>query len=176
MIDAQYRTLPDAAHTFDAGFSFGGIAAFYMGWGFDETFSRVGVQSVGTAGTFPYFSRIVDDPKPSTRFYFDSAGAGEPVVFAQALSYRDDLLSREQGPFVLERDLRYFAGELEGHVRTAAGSRLPEMLSFLYPASEETPECYDGVDNDGDGSIDYVPGARDNDPDCTSALDPSEEE
>jgi hypothetical protein len=48
------------------------------------------------------------------------------------------------------------------------------MLPFLLPATEEVPECYDGIDNDGDGLTDHVPGAADNDPDCESALDLSE--
>jgi hypothetical protein len=56
----------------------------------------------------------------------------------------------------------------------AGGTRWPEMFTFLYPSTDEVPECYDGVDNDADGLIDFVPGAPVNDPDCTDALDDSE--
>lgn len=174
MIDEEYRTRPGAEDTFTTGVSYGGIAAFYMAWDHADTFSAGGVQSIGTAGTFPYFDRIVDDPKPSARIYLDASHWGELDVFNQALSIRDDLLGRTEDAFAIEDDLRYLAGESTGHSYQASGTRWPAMLSFFYPGSAEAPECYDGLDNDGDGRSDYAPGASDNDPDCTSALDPFE--
>jgi len=173
-IDSQYRTLADPSRTFDTGFSWGAVFAFYVAWEHDDIFSRIGAQSPGAGTGVTYFTRVADDPRPLARIYLDASGQGDFGSLGQAARIRDDLLTRSDEPFVLEQDLRFFVGDVPGHNRPACGSRWPEMLPFLYPATEEVPECYDGVDNDADGWIDYVPGAPYNDPDCTDALDDSE--
>jgi predicted alpha/beta superfamily hydrolase len=172
-IDASYRTRPSAEDTTVAGFSDAALGAFYLGWEFSETFGRVGSQSISADGGTNFLARVRGEPQPPIRVYLDSGGLGEFIVYQWALDLRDDLLAKTP-PFVVEGDLRYFVTPGHAHSRGAAGSRSPEMLPFLRPATEEMPECYDGIDNDQDGLVDHVPGAADNDPDCESALDPSE--
>ena len=45
LVDARYRTLPDRAHTFATGYSFGGVFALYSGWEHGATFGAIGAQS-----------------------------------------------------------------------------------------------------------------------------------
>jgi predicted alpha/beta superfamily hydrolase len=172
-IDAQYRTLADRDHTAFAGWSAGGLFALYAGWDFPDTFGRVGSQSIGLGTNFR--ARVGVEPKRSIRVYLDAGGGvGDYSGYQSSLALRDDLLTKAPEPYVLERDLRHFVGALDqSHTAPAAGSRWTEMLPFLFPATEEPPVCYDGVDNDGDGAIDYAPGAGGDDG-CASALDPSE--
>jgi predicted alpha/beta superfamily hydrolase len=174
-IDAQYRTLPDREHTAFAGWSAGGLAAFYLGWDFPDSFGRVGAQSFSNPLGTAFVARVHVESKRSIRVYLDAGGGvGDYGTYQRSLALRDDLLTKAPEPYVLERDLRHFVGALDqSHTAPAAGSRWTEMLPFLFPATEEPPVCYDGIDNDGDGAIDYAPGAGGDDG-CASALDPSE--
>jgi hypothetical protein len=97
------------------------------------------------------------------------------LVCALAVDVTDALLLREE-PFVFKRDLAYVVGDSLGHSWQAAGARWESLMTFLYPVTDDAPECYDGIDNDGDGAIDFVPNAPTNDPDCTNPFDPSEGE
>ena len=177
-IDSQYRTLPDREHTAFTGISYGGLLALYLGWDFPDTFSRVGAQSIGTgggAGT-AFVARVHVEPKRPIRVYLDAGGfVGDFPPYQRSLAVRDDLLAKTPEAYVLERDLRHIVGAANhDHANWAMGARWPEMLPFLFPATEEPPECYDGSDNDGDGAIDYAPGVGGDDG-CVSALDPSEQ-
>jgi predicted alpha/beta superfamily hydrolase len=178
-IDAQYRTLPDPAHTAFAGYSYGGLMALYLGWDFAATFGRVGSQSIGTgggAGT-AFVARVHGEPvgERALRIYLDAGGGvGDAGPADRSRIVRDDLLSKTPEPYVLERDLRYLIGGIDQHHSFAeGGARWPEMLPFLFPATEEPPACWNGVDDDGDGSADYDPDGG-GDGGCVGALDPSE--
>jgi predicted alpha/beta superfamily hydrolase len=173
-IDAQYRTLPDREHTAFAGWSAGGLAAFYLGWDFPDTFGRVGAQSFSNPLGTAFVARVHAEPKRSVRVYLDAGGGlGDSATYQRSLALRDDLLTKVPEPYVLEQDLRHFVGALDqSHAAPAAGSRWTEMLPFLFPGTEERPACYDGIDNDGDGAIDYA--AAGGDAECATALDPSE--
>jgi len=172
-IDAKYRTVSDREHTAFSGYGVGGLFAIYLGWDFPDTFGRVGSQSLGLGANF--LARVRAEPKRPVRVYIDAGGAVEDYQSYQvSLGLRDSLLTKTPEPYVLEGDLRHFVGGLDQHHTWAAGgSRWREMLPFLFPATEEPPACYDGIDNDGDGAIDYAPGAGGDDG-CASALDPSE--
>jgi hypothetical protein len=107
--------------------------------------------------------------------YLDAGGGvGDLGPALTSLAVRDDLLAKMPNPYVLERDLRYLIGAFDQqHGFAVGGSRWTEMLPFLFPATEEPPACYDGLDNDADGSIDYDPSGG-GDGGCVHALDPSE--
>jgi predicted alpha/beta superfamily hydrolase len=172
-VDANYRTLPSAEHTTVAGFSAPALGGLYLGWEYPETFGRIGSQSFFADAGPNFLTRVRSEPQPGIRVYLDSGGIGEFINYSWALDLRDDLLAKTP-PSVIEGDLRFFVGPGQPHHWQAAASRWPEMLSFLVPATEYAPSCYDGIDNDGDGLTDHLPGAADNDPECESALDPSE--
>jgi len=158
-IDAQYRTLPDPEHTAFAGYGVGGLFAIYVGWDFSDTFARVGSQSLGLGANF--LARVRVEPKRPVRVYLDAGGAiGDYQHYQLSLGLRDSLLTKTPEPYLLESDLRHFVGALDQlHTWAAGGSRWTAMLPFLFPATEERPDCYDGIDNDGNGAIDYAPGA-----------------
>jgi enterochelin esterase-like enzyme len=174
-IDDRYRTRPESQHTSVAGQSQTALGAFYLGWDFPETFGGAGVQSVYVRGATNFLARLRGEPKEDLRVYVD-AGSQEFTNLGWALDLRDDLVGRVPDPHVVEGDLRFFVGAGQGHTVPAAASRWPQMLSFLRPSTDDPPECWDGIDNDGDGRIDYArdPGAGDGE--CVGALDLSERE
>ena len=49
MIDAQYRTLPDARHTGTMGSSAGGLVSIGLGWRHPDVFTRIGALSAHLA-------------------------------------------------------------------------------------------------------------------------------
>ena len=68
-----------------------------------------------------------------------------------SIGLRDSLLTKAPEPYLLESDLHHFVGALDQlHTWAAGGNRWTEMLPFLFPATEEPPECYDGIDNEND--------------------------
>ncbi|MBI3927193.1 MAG: esterase family protein [Armatimonadetes bacterium] len=58
-IDANYRTLPDSAHTGIMGSSLGGLCALYLGWTRPETFGMVGALSPSLWWAGRYLSAFV---------------------------------------------------------------------------------------------------------------------
>lgn len=135
-IDATYRTLPDRPHTFATGFSLGGVFALYAGWEFTDTFGAIGAQS----GSFwiPRFPRRVRaERRPGLRVYLDSGDLGGDAssILGPTRGLRRSFLFAEHR--ALERDLRFAIGYRQGHTFTAAGLRMGEMLTFLWPATQE---------------------------------------
>ena len=137
VIDAEYRTLADADHTFAAGMSAGGWAAMYMGWDYFETFARVGAQSGGAAQNFR--NRVASEPWRDIRVYLDSGAGGN--YFPQ-LALRGVLASKIP-PYTVEGTLRYFFGAGHQHTWQHFGLRFPRLGTFLYPAIDESNELYD---------------------------------
>lgn len=176
-IDSQYRTLTGADTTGAMGSSMGAHVSLYMGWDSTSTYTRVGALS----GAFEVFSsgfynRVRSQPKRAIRLYLDSGDAGTASDnYWPIYNLRDNLLNpaRPGGtPFRLEGDLRHVVGQGQQHNEAAWAARLPEALTFLYPASEAEGELFGlygpqfDVDGDGIVTIDDLhaqagPGARD---------------
>jgi predicted alpha/beta superfamily hydrolase len=135
LIDSQYRTLLGPEHTFTAGWSLGGIASLYLGWEFPGMFSRIGALS-GSFQIPNFTARVGSEPKRPIRIYMDAGTGAEVNIFLSTLALRDDLIGGRTNPYVLEDDLRH--GIAPGADHIDAPGRLPELLSFLYPAIEET--------------------------------------
>jgi enterochelin esterase-like enzyme len=134
LIDATYRTRPDRAHTFAAGYSYGAVFALYAGWEFNATFGAVAPQS----GSFwvPRFpARVMAEPKKDLRIYLDT-GDTEPSISAPAKLLYDSFLGRRPG-YVLGRDFQYHVGFEQDHGFTNGGLRMRSMMSFLWPATRE---------------------------------------
>lgn len=163
IIDAQYRTLPQADETGTLGSSMGGQVSLYQGWDFPETFRRVGAfsgaWSVFSAG---FYNRVrTTTVKPPLRVYIDSGDAGTASDnYWQTMNLRDALISKGSASrFVLEQDLRYALGQGHQHNEAAWSARLPESLRWMWPAREDegvllplaTGAAYDV---NGDGAAD----------------------
>ncbi|GAB4548082.1 MAG: hypothetical protein Tsb0013_08420 [Phycisphaerales bacterium] len=140
-IDAEFRTIPDAATTGTIGSSLGAICAMYQGWAYPDTFRRVGAFS----GAWPFsanFNQTLDDPTTdpgALRVYIDSGDAGQSNDnYAITSGVRDILLARDDsvGTFAIERNLRYVVGFGDEHDEYAWARRLPGALAYLYPANE----------------------------------------
>lgn len=166
-IDARYRTKPGAEHTAVSGQSQTALGAFYLGWDFSETFGGVGAQSVYLGAATNFMTHVSGEPKRDIRVYVD-AGSAEFQNLSWALELRDVLAGMTPVPFAVEGDLRFVVGPGQGHSVGAAASRWPRMLPFLQSATSP-PQCWDGIDNDGDGLVDFG-----EDSGCDSAIDESE--
>ena len=135
LIDARYRTRPGPETTFTVGMSLGANVALYMAWDFPDVFTRVGMQSGAFEEAPNFTARVKKGPKRDIRIYLDS---GEDF-FSDGLALRDNLVSKSP-PYVIEESLRYVYSRGQQHLPEDFASRRPMMLSFLYPATEETNE------------------------------------
>ncbi len=164
-IDAQYRTLTDREHTGVAGASLGGLCSMYMGWDFGDplypdpffglpaTFARVGSGSGSYQHGDSFAARVVNvkEPKREIRIYQDT---GAPFdLYNVNTAFRDELLSKSPEPYVVEGDHRWFVGFGQAHTIQEIGSRWPNMVTFLFPGTEEPNELLCTADLDCDGNV-----------------------
>ncbi len=154
LIDAQYRTLPDPEHTGSAGNSYAGVVAFYMAWDFPE-FTKVGSWSGNFHRSANYTEGVMAGPWREIRFYMDSGSTGKG---SYVINYdlRDNLLSRSPEHSVVEGDLRHFLAFGQRHNIQEFATRLPNMMTFLYPGTEEPIELLCTADLDCDGNVGIV--------------------
>lgn len=165
LIDAQYRTIPDAAVTGVMGSSMGGVVSMYLGYDFTSTFTRVGALS-GAWWTCPNFrARItpINVVRP-VRIYMDSGDSGQSSDdYWNTYNLRDALVSGGAAArFTLEGSgtaaLRHVVGFGQQHNEAAWSARLPGAMTFLYPANEGVNDLVRSVftpafDIDNDGAI-----------------------
>lgn len=125
----QYRILEGAENTAVAGWDLGGAIALYLAWDYPNTFGKAGILS--PQRTPGLFSLIGSDPKRDLRFYLS---AGEPGYVDREL--REILAGKYRERYAINGDLgeKYNVGQDESH--PSRGSRLPGMLSFLFPTRE----------------------------------------
>ncbi|MFM9956688.1 MAG: alpha/beta hydrolase-fold protein [Phycisphaerales bacterium] len=149
LIDAQYRTLTDAANTAAVGSSMGAQASLYMGWDFTGVYSRIG----GLSGAYTVFNsgflnRVQSQPKRNLRLYIDSGDSGTASDnYWQTYNLRDNLLNPARagsagGAYTLESDLRHMVGFGQQHNESAWQTRLPRCFEFLFPVTEEPNELF----------------------------------
>ncbi len=136
LIDAQYRTLPDRDNTFISGFSSGGLNSMYNGWDFTETFGRIGSLS-GSFWVPNFTARIMSEPWRDIRIYMDSGTVGKNLHYNSNRNVYSNFIGKSPQEYVVEGDLRYFIAFGQNHLFINAGTRLPNMMTFLYPATEE---------------------------------------
>ena len=83
MIDRQYRTLPDRAHTAIMGSSMGGLASHYALVQYPEVFSKAGVFSPAYWTAKPSFDFVASKPVPrDARVYLLMGGKEGPEMNA----------------------------------------------------------------------------------------------
>ncbi|MCX7719308.1 MAG: alpha/beta hydrolase-fold protein [Candidatus Sumerlaeaceae bacterium] len=141
LIDATYRTLPDAANTAVAGSSLGGLISTYMGLEAPSVFGKVAAFSPAYWANASVVARLTDTPVlPAWRHYFDSGNAGasdssgSPDGYALTFDARDRLLRRGQ---ILNRDVYHTVGYGQQHNESAWQARFPLCVRFLLPAEDE---------------------------------------
>jgi predicted alpha/beta superfamily hydrolase len=138
LIDAAYRTKPEAQYTGVAGSSLGGLVSMYFGVTRSSTFTRLGVisPSVWWANR-DIVTRVNNVPaKLPLRIWLD-IGTNEDGSVAESQKTVDDtrLLKdalTTQG-WVLNTDLKYFEAEGARHNEAAWAARAEQILQFLYP-------------------------------------------
>jgi hypothetical protein len=154
LIDAQYRTLADAGHTGTAGFSAGGMVSLYMGWDYTEWFTRIGFMSGDISLlTKTFYDRVMAEPWREIRIYQDFGTDEGPGLYLGDLVLRDNLLGKSPEHWVVEGDHRYFVGFGHAHTIHAAATRVPNMMTFLFPGTEEPNELLCAADLDCDGNV-----------------------
>ena len=138
VIDAQYRTLPDAANTGTMGSSMGGQVSMVFGWDATNTYTRIGALSNYWSTNFR--NRVTSTAKPAIKLYMDSGDSGTASDnFTPTFNVRDALInnSRIGGPFLSELDFRHTIGFNQQHNEAAWAQRVGPAMSFLFPVTEE---------------------------------------
>ena len=132
LVDARYRTRPDAASTGLGGSSLGGLVTVHLGLTRPDVFGRLLVASPSVW----WDDRVILDavraarPRPEQRVWIDIGldEGGSMVPDARAL--RDALV--EAGWDAAR--VRYVEAPGAGHETRAWAARAPDMLRFLFPA------------------------------------------
>jgi predicted alpha/beta superfamily hydrolase len=130
-IDARYRTESGPADTGIAGFSLGGLAAFYLGWTHPETFGMAGCMSSSLWWDRRSFLESVfsnSTRKKSGRFWLD-CGALENRSMIDPATLAARTLMRKG--WVEGRDVALFFDHTGGHEWSSCAARTPGMLRFL---------------------------------------------
>jgi enterochelin esterase-like enzyme len=154
LVDAAYRTLPDAAHRAIGGSSYGGLISLYGGWtrpslfGIVMAMSPILIRDNGTgAWTASYDFESLVTQKKALRIYIDSGtifgvGDGDDGMARTAALAG---LFKSRG-WVLNTDLAYAVGQGHEHNESFWRKRLapstssdagvwPGALCFIFPPS-----------------------------------------
>lgn len=129
LIDRDFRTLPDKAHTGMVGSSMGGLVSVYGLFRHPETFGFIGAMSpslwVDERSILEYVGRATG---VMGRIYLD-IGTGEGAAHVQNVRHLRDLLL-SQG-YVPGRELMYVEEEGAGHEEAAWARRFRQVLAFF---------------------------------------------
>ncbi len=131
MIDAHFRTLPEARHTGVAGYSLGGLASFYFGYRHPETFGMAICSSPSLWHTDSFLVReVAGDPvkRTATRFWIDGGEKDAADIETIAPVMTRLLLGKgwREGS-----DIAFQLGYGHTHSRKAMRERLRNALYFL---------------------------------------------
>jgi predicted alpha/beta superfamily hydrolase len=134
LIDAQYLTLPDRAHTGIVGSSMGGLISLYAFFRHAESFGFAGVLSpslwLTETATFAFIEQAAFSPG---KLYLDVGAREGDRHVANAQRMRDLL---EAKGYRLGRDLMWVEEEMGHHHEAAWARRFQDALPFLVPSAE----------------------------------------
>lgn len=124
LVDHDFRTLADPAHTLIGGSSMGGLISLYACCTWPHVFGRGLVMSPSLwVAHGAAYDLARERLAPGGRLYIDN---GTRESSAQSLA----AIAREKG-FREGEDLRYVRGKGERHTESAWARRLPDALRFL---------------------------------------------
>jgi hypothetical protein len=137
------------------------MVSMYMGWDFGDpmysdkpTFTRIGTMSSGFQLLTNFRPRLMSEPWREIRIYMDLAtDEGNSQFFNAHLQLRDNLLGKTPEHWVVEGDHRYSVAFGQEHTIHAAATRVPNMMTFLFPGTEEPNELLCAADLDCDGNV-----------------------
>ena len=131
-IDKMYRTRPEAEFTGLGGSSLGALSTLVLGLWFPNVFTRLAVMSPSIwwdeCVIYDMVDAIEEGAKPPLKIWLDTGTFEEGWERARGL--RDRLV--EKG-WRLHDDLYYVEVEHAQHTESAWGSRMEEVLRFLFP-------------------------------------------
>ncbi len=130
-IDAQYRTLPDAANTAIGGSSLGGLLAMHLAAKYPHSFTRAAVISPSVWWHDRQILREVDEffGPSRPRIWLDIGGREGADALAGARALHDRL--RAQG--WSDENLAYTEDRRGDHSERAWAARARKVLEFLFP-------------------------------------------
>jgi predicted alpha/beta superfamily hydrolase len=145
VIDATYRTLPDAENTGVMGSSRGGLISTYMAWEYPDVFRKVGIVSPSYWACATTMNNLANSPKRPLRIYMDTGTVGDfPVSnppcnpcydgLVQTVTARDNLL---KNGYVVNDDFDFVFGFGHDHTEYWWDRRSPRAYTFLFPTSDE---------------------------------------
>lgn len=139
VIDARYRTLRDTPNTALGGSSLGGLATLYIGLTHPAVFGHLAVMSPSVWWDQRAIFSTLDhfDAPRRPRIWLDFGGREGLEGMADARLLRDRL--RMKG-WRSEDELRYFEDRRADHSERAWAKRAPDVLEFLFPAPELSPQ------------------------------------
>ena len=135
LVDARYRTLPDAAHTGVGGVSLGGLVTVHLGLTRPDVFGRLLVASPSVWWDEGVILRRVAEaePRPEQRVWVDIGGDEGGTMVPQARELAELLVATGWA----DDRVRFVLDEGAGHEWGAWRARAPDMLRFLFPAEAE---------------------------------------
>lgn len=129
IIDRDFRSFPDRAHTGIAGSSLGGLISLYGFFRFPESFGFAGVMSpslwFARRAVFPY---LVEQPFTPGKIYLDVGTQEGKQTLVDVRQLRRLLLEKGYRPGL---DLLYVEEEGAGHSESAWARRLRKTIPFL---------------------------------------------
>jgi len=135
IIDANYRTLPDAPNTALGGSSLGGLATLHLGLTHPDVFGNLAVMSPSVwwdnRVILSEVERFRAPKRP--RMWLDMGGREGVEGLNDARALRDRL--RMSG-WRDEEDFNYFEDRRADHSERAWAKRAPAVLEFLFPPAE----------------------------------------
>ena len=143
LIDASFRTQPDACHTALGGSSLGGLVSLYLGFRAPQVFGRLAILSPSLWWDRKMMLQRLRTNlhRRRTRVWLDMGtreGRAYVQNLAQARALRDALVARG---WRLGEDLGYYEDVLATHSERAWAGRLPMALRFLFPPPEVRDVC-----------------------------------
>ncbi|MEM1057018.1 MAG: alpha/beta hydrolase-fold protein [Bacteroidota bacterium] len=134
MIDARYRTRPEAEFTGVGGSSLGGLISMHLGLTRPDVFGRLLVASPSVWWDEKWILDAVEraEANPEQRVWIDMGLDEGDSMVPDARALYQTLLARGWDP---ERVIHVEA-ENAGHTTPAWAARAPDMLRFLFPPVE----------------------------------------
>ena len=126
-VDAEFRTLRDAASTAVMGSSLGGVVSLYLAWQYPDEFGIAGCMSSTFGWRDDLQDRIATEPRRNIRLYIDSGWPGDNYEAARAMRVTLQRAGYREGA-----DLHYFAfpDALHDERHWAMRVHLPLQLFF----------------------------------------------